>query len=490
MSKENKKPRLSIIWQIFIGMLALTLMFIVLTWVFQLSFLNLIFKNVKENAVDRATELVLENLDHADFKEHIDILAEKQDVSIAIFKFTNDGEIIDIHSQEGSSITTMEGNEALLQSWFKSAYEAEGYEHITTEDSGKELVCVKLSSKQLAGDNEPMWYMLILNTTISPPSGTVMAVRAMHTVLSIIFIVFAVVVAYFLSKSISKPVEKMSKKAKNLSLYDYEVTFDEKGPKEICELGEALNSATAELKNLSVTQKELIANISHDLRTPLTMISGYSEVMRDFPDERSPENMQVIIDETARLNSLVNDLLTVSKLQSGTQVMDLKTISLTNAVSATVKRYEKLLEHKEYKIKLESDCEVFIVADETRLLQVVYNLINNAINYTGDDKTVTVKQTLDGDVVRISVIDTGEGISEENLPLIWDRYYKIDKVHKRAILGTGLGLSIVKNILLLHGSRFGVSSEVGKGSTFWFEFKAEKILKPESPQEKKEDKKE
>ena len=136
-----------------------------------------------------------------------------------------------------------------------------------------------------------------------------------------------------------------------------------------------------------------------------------------------------------------------------------------------------MLEHKGYKILFEHDCEVFVIADETRLLQVVYNLINNAINYTGEDKTVTVKQEVVGDVVRVSVIDTGEGISEENLPLIWDRYYKVDKVHKRAILGTGLGLSIVKNILLLHNSRFGVASEVGKGSIFWFEFKIEKTIK-------------
>ena len=113
------------------------------------------------------------------------------------------------------------------------------------------------------------------------------------------------------------------------------------------------------------------------------------------------------------------------------------------------------------------------MADETRLLQVIYNLVNNAINYTGEDKTVTIRQDVLDGVVRISVIDTGEGISEENLPLVWDRYYKIDKVHKRAILGTGLGLSIVKNILVLHQSRFGVSSEVGKGACFWFEFKIE-----------------
>jgi signal transduction histidine kinase len=111
------------------------------------------------------------------------------------------------------------------------------------------------------------------------------------------------------------------------------------------------------------------------------------------------------------------------------------------------------------------------MADEIRLLQVIYNLINNAINYTGVDRTVTVKQTVENGIVRISVCDTGDGIKEEDLPLIWDRYYKVDKIHRRAVVGTGLGLSIVKNILLAHGSRFGVSSELKRGSIFWFEFK-------------------
>jgi signal transduction histidine kinase len=316
--------------------------------------------------------------------------------------------------------------------------------------------------------------MMVLNTDLEPPYLTKIAMYSLMVVITIVALAIYIGVAFAVSRSISAPIESMSKKAKSLSLYDYDVTFDEKGPQEIRELAEALNSSTQELKKLSATQKELIANISHDLRTPLTMISGYSEVMRDFPDEVTPENMQIIIDETARLNSLVNDLLTVSKLQSGTQSIDVKEISITRVINDTVKRYEKLLEHKDYTIKFESDGEVFVLADETRLLQVVYNLINNAINYTGDDKTVTVKQEISDGVVRISVIDTGEGISEENLPLIWDRYYKVDKVHKRAILGTGLGLSIVKNILLLHGSRFGVSSEVGTGSIFWFEFKIER----------------
>ena len=102
------------------------------------------------------------------------------------------------------------------------------------------------------------------------------------------------------------------------------------------------------------------------------------------------------------------------------------------------------------------------------LLQVLYNLINNAINYTGADQRVTVTQTVSDGRVRIDVTDTGAGIAQDQIPLIWDRYYKVDKTHQRAMIGTGLGLSIVKGILELHGASYGVESEPGHGSTFWF----------------------
>ena len=474
MSETKKNHKLSIKLQLFIAMISITLVFVVLTWTFQFAFLNIIYRVVKENYIETAAEDVKDETGYQNLNEFLEKISSRYDVSISAFRFTSDTEFETVHFGEFS--ISNEGNqdgEELIKAWLVEVNESENGIYIA-ESNGSELIYATTIRETLSNGTIAQC-LVVLNTVATPQMGTVWAIRAMLLLLSIVLIASAVVISYFLSKSISRPIETMSNKAKNLTLFDYDVTFnDKRAPRDIRELASALNSATNELKKLSSTQKELIANISHDLRTPLTMISGYSEVMRDFPDERSPENMQIIIDETARLNSLVNDLLTVSKLQSGTQIMDSKTISITKCIEDTVKRYEKLLEHRDYKINFESDGEVFVIADETRLLQVVYNLINNAINYTGDDKTVTVKQEVNGSVVRISVIDTGEGISEENLPLIWDRYYKVDKVHKRAILGTGLGLSIVKNILLLHGSRFGVSSELGKGSTFWFEFKIEK----------------
>jgi len=268
---------------------------------------------------------------------------------------------------------------------------------------------------------------------------------------------------------ISKSISKLNNGAKELAKGNFDIQFEGKDYREVSELAETLNYAAAELGRAEGLQKELLANVSHDLRTPLTMITAYSEVLRDLPGENTPENVQVIIDEAKRLTLLVNDLLDISKLQAGVTNIQMREYDLTESIKAVIDRYAKLVEQDGYKIEFRYSDNVLVSADEFKIYQVVYNLINNAINYTGDDKSVIVKQIVNGGMVRIEVTDTGAGIPKEELANVWERYYKIDKNHKRAVMGTGLGLSIVNNILKSHNAKHGVESEVGKGSTFWFE---------------------
>jgi len=247
--------------------------------------------------------------------------------------------------------------------------------------------------------------------------------------------------------------------------------FNGKGFLEIGELSDTLNSAAAELNKVEALRRELLANISHDLRTPLSLIYSYAEMIHDFPDEITPEQTQIIMDETQRLKTLVNDVLDISKLESGIEGLSLSKYNLTKSVKATTERIAELVKKNGYHLSFIYDKEVFIYADETKITQVLYNLLVNAINYTGEDKNIIIHQTTSNENVKIEVTDNGDGIALENLPYIWDRYYKVGKKHKRAIMGTGLGLSIVKKIIELHGGNYGVESQVGKGSTFWFELK-------------------
>ena len=159
-------------------------------------------------------------------------------------------------------------------------------------------------------------------------------------------------------------------------------------------------------------------------------------------------------------------MLDLSKLQSGAQTVNAERYSLTEEIRNVLSRYDKLAD---YTFRFWCDREVFVLADRLKISQVIYNLVNNAINYTGPEKIVYVRQIIEGSTVRVEVTDTGEGIPEDKLPYIWDRYYKVDKAHRRAQVGTGLGLSIVKKILEMHNGKYGVMSRVGEGSTFWFE---------------------
>ena len=208
--------------------------------------------------------------------------------------------------------------------------------------------------------------------------------------------------------------------------------------------------------------------MSHDLRTPLTMISGYGEVMRDIPGENTAENVQIIIDETKRLTNLVNDMLDLSKLQAGAQEINSSSFNITEEIEHIIARYDKLLTNKDFTIQFQYDKPVFVKADIIKINQVIYNLINNAINYCGDDHKIYVRQLIEKDRVRIEVMDHGDGIEKEQLPYIWERYYKVDKTHVRSKIGSGLGLSIVKAILELHKAEYGVISKRGQGTTFWF----------------------
>ena len=242
------------------------------------------------------------------------------------------------------------------------------------------------------------------------------------------------------------------------------------------ELADALNFAAEELKKVDTLKSELIANVSHDLKTPLTMIKGYSEMMQDFPDEVTTENLQVIIDETEHLTRLVNDILDLSKLRSGNDVLLLDEFNLTESIRTIITRYSALMAKDGYNIIFDYDSDVTVTGDETRINQVVYNLINNAINYSGEDKTVIITQTEKVDTVLIEVTDHGRGISPEDIGGIWERYYRTENknTHTRSVVGTGLGLSIVKSILEKHSARYGVVSEEGRGSTFMFEIKKNK----------------
>jgi signal transduction histidine kinase len=302
---------------------------------------------------------------------------------------------------------------------------------------------------------------------IVPVYSTINTLRTQLTTITIVLTIIAVIVAYIIARRVSRPIENLTSNARVMSTGDFDVEFHGTGFTEIEELSDTLNFTAQELKKSDQLTKDLIANVSHDLRTPLTMISGYGELIRDVPGESTPENIQVIIDEANRLTTLVNYMLDVSKLQSGTTEIVMGTVNANDLLSRVGNTYSTMMEKNGYHFVVDCDEEInYVQADAGRIEQVLHNLINNAINHIGDDKTVVLKCHEHNDKMKFEVIDHGSGIKEEDIPLIWQRYYKANNISET---GSGLGLSIVKTILELHDAEYGVESKINEGSNFWFE---------------------
>ena len=247
---------------------------------------------------------------------------------------------------------------------------------------------------------------------------------------------------------------------------DSTVHFPEQGCYEIRTLGRRMNNVFQKMESEKKKQQETLVNLSHDLRSPLTMIIGYAQMMQEFPQENTPENLQVILDEAQRLAELTGDLLDLGKLQKGSKQLQFTTFCLTNLLADMVKRYRKMV--GDSGLSFESDCRIWVKADSVQLGRVIYNFINNAYSHTGSDRKIIVRQILQEKKVCVQVIDNGEGIPEDKLSSIWERYYKMERSKQSVAQGSGLGLCIARELLGLHGAEYGVESRVGEGSTFWF----------------------
>lgn len=289
---------------------------------------------------------------------------------------------------------------------------------------------------------------------------------------------FSVVLAFVASGAvaslITKPVTEVAERAKELARGNYGFDFKkEYFCTEMTELSDALESARTEISKADSVQKELIANVSHDFKTPLTMIKAYASMIREISGddkEKRDAHAQVIIDESDRLAALVSDLLDLSRLRAGMTEITRTVFNLSDEVYRIAGRFDYLTETGGYQIETVVEDDIYTLASKERIEQVLYNLIGNAVNYTGEDKRVRVKLFRKEGGSRFEVIDSGKGIPPEETDTIWDRYYRSSGTHKRPVQGTGLGLSIVKSILIAQDCPFGVISEVGKGSCFWVEF--------------------
>lgn len=475
--------RLSIRSRVFCYFLAFVAVLLLLLWLFQVVLLDDFYRLLKTQTLTVSADTLRRNIDNDDLQALADRISQQNDVCVLVMSEDMQA-LVSAEGSPGCLLHRMstrdlrryaarleDGREQWLETFEmfglrNNQYDARRFDGPVPRENADRARSLLWVSRATLADGDCVY--LFLNTMVTPVSATVQTIRSQLLWITVILVVLSFCLSYFLARRIARPIVRTNEAARELSRGRFTPVDAPTDYREVVELNRTLSQAARDLDKVEALQRELIANISHDLRTPLTLIEGYAEVMRDLPGENTPENMQVIIEETKRLSSLVSAVLDASVVRSGAAVVEPQVYDLTADVLETLERYQKLTEQDGYHVLFQYDRHVYVNADPLKVGQAVYNLINNALTYTGADKTVTVVQTVEGGEVKLSVNDSGEGIAPDDLPNIWSRYYRGGKPHRRAAIGTGLGLSIVQGIMEAHGLRYGVTSEMGAGSQFFF----------------------
>ncbi len=460
------------------SMIIMVVILICLLWIIQSASFGTFFQDLKKQEIQRIGESVIgtyqnETMTSKQLDEYVKETALKNEVSIIIFTVNADENKIYIKSAGGTGAMFFpnENNQispADILNTFVSqlansntcAYTSE-VNDLTTLTYGKRIY-----------NNEEGKIFFYFNASLEPVQSTISVLRYQLAIVSVIALCVCFIVALILSFNLTKPLLELTETANKMAKGDLTVHFNGKGYSEVEQLSEALNYATAELEKTENLRKDVVANVSHELRTPLTMIKAYAELIRDIHGdnkEKRENNVQVILDESDRLQTLIDDFLTLSKMQSGITEYNKVKINLSTLIEKQVNKFKDLFEIQGFIFDVEIEKHIFVFADPARIEQVVFNLIGNAINYSQDEKFIKVTLKEVNNEYRLEITDHGVGIKKDDLDNIFDRYFRTEQT-KRTKIGSGIGLSLVKEILLAHSFNFGATSELGKGSCFYINF--------------------
>lgn len=460
------KTKSNLRYKIWLYLIVFSLSILLCLWLFQVIFLDGYYKWYKTKELINTIETITTTYNDENYEEILDNISYDRGVCIELIRNNKLVYISNLYNK--GCMANIEGNYDYKSDFIKNDNTSARYTLKNPRFNNQTLVLgLKVNSNT----------HLFVSASLEPIDATVRILRSQLFYITLLVISLSLLVSYFISRVISSPITKMKNKAHEMAKGNYDITFEKSDIEEINELSKTLNYACSELKKTEDLRRELMANVSHDLKTPLTMIKAYAELIRDVThnnEEKMNKNLNTIIEEADRLNILVNDILELSKMKSNSTPLEIEEFDLNELIKKIISRYDIFIEKENYNIEYKEQKELIIKADKKRMEQVIYNLINNAINYTGDDKKVFIKVKRDKYKIRVEIKDTGKGIEKKDLEYIWDKYYKVDKTHRRVQVGSGIGLSIVKNILISHKFEYGVESKINKGTTFYFEIPKEK----------------
>lgn len=443
-------------WVYLVGFSVIILVFL---WLFQVIFLDTYYEYNVSRQLTLLSKKILNTGSNSLIHELDDIA---HDYGVCIELFSNNSLVYSSNSFNKGCLGTDNFTFYEYKNKFISGDETTGnYVMINPKFDNKTLI------KAIKVNN----YSIFINASLEPLDATIGILASQLILVSGVVLALSVLVAYIISQKLSKPIININNMAKEISKGNYKVMIPEDSEiEEINNLAITLNNTAKELSKTETLRRELMANVSHDLRTPLTMIKAYAEMIKDVTHKdkkKMDNNLDVIIEETDRLNILVDDILELSKIQTNTDEIVREEFDLDELIKTILNRYDILVANEQYQFIYSSPENIKVVGNKKRIEQILYNLINNAIQYTGNDKKVTINVLSEQNFIKIEIKDTGKGISKEEMKYIWDKYYKIDKSYQRNHKSSGIGLSIVKSLCIQNDIEYGVISKKNYGSCFW-----------------------
>ncbi|MDI6605460.1 MAG: HAMP domain-containing sensor histidine kinase [Thermoanaerobacteraceae bacterium] len=438
--------------RLFVSYILITGMILTLFWLTQVAFINDIYSYYKINQLKNYSQKIVDAIGNKD-EGLISELIDKSNARVVAISDNNI--IISGNKGNGKGIGIPE---TLLNT-------DGGVKVIRYVHPGLHIEYLSIL-RSFSYNDKPA--ILIMSIPISTISDTVNIFKKEFWFISLITITATLLMSVFISKKITKPIEILKNAALEIASGNLDIKIDYNNDDELRELAKSMNSMAKQLSITDKFRKDLIANITHDLKTPLGLIRGYSEMLLDYygdDKEKREKYLNTMINETERMSNLVDDVLQLSKLQSGMVKIKEEIFNLENLVFEILNIFEIQISEKNIDINLDN-LKINVIADREMIKRVFINIISNAINSIIKDGNISIGSSIEDKYVLIKVSDTGCGIPEKDLPYIFERYYKGNKS------GTGLGLAIVKEILNLHGSKFKFESEEGTGTTFYFTLKA------------------
>lgn len=463
---KRKLSGMPIRFKIWLAIMGIVVAFLLLLWGLQVVFLRPYYVGLKRTELSALTEQITQIIDEKGL-----VYAK--------------GDLVTVVEQERLCIEVVGSDDLVLTleglpfDCYLHQYDTEAHRTLVEEArrTGRSSIRTVTAYRPVSDTSDYMIsvvsnpkYVLVITQELAPVYEAIEVTINQLTWISILLIILATIVAFIFARSFTKPITRLTEAAQEIAKGNLEERVPVNRGDELGELAQNFNYMALELGKINQLERELVANLSHDIRTPLTMIRGYAEMIKDITGENKQqreEQLDIIVDETNRLSRLASDALDLSRLQAGQIVMKPQSFDMAQKLRDIVSRYSLLEQTEGFRFECNTPESCMVYADETRIEQVLYNLLNNAVNHIGEDKCVILELKTDKDTAWVSVQDHGTGIAPEDLPLIWDRYYK-PYYKDRPGMGTGLGLSIVKAVLVGHNAPYGVNSKPGEGSSFWF----------------------